>query len=62
MLNESVDRTAEIRPSGIIQVPVTEDYGLFKGKTNQVAFEFDIGAHYHADIDSDADGENPGDD
>ena len=49
----------------ILQVPVTEDYGLFKGKTNQVAFEFDILAHYHADIDSDAgdaragDGEEP---
>ena len=46
----------------VIQVPVTEDYGLFKGKTNQVAFEFNIEAHYHADIDSEADGENPGDD
>ena len=39
----------------IIQVPVTEDYGLFKGKTNQVAFEFDILAHCHAGIDSEAD-------
>jgi len=35
-----------------IQVPVTEDYGLFKGKTNQVAFDFDVMAYYHADIDS----------
>ncbi|MCH7563839.1 MAG: hypothetical protein IH968_08445 [Gemmatimonadetes bacterium] len=39
----------------IIQVPVTEDYGLFKGKTNTVSFAFDILAYYHADIDAEAD-------
>ncbi len=39
----------------ILKVPVTEDYGLFKGKTNQVAFEFDIVTHYHAGIDSEPD-------
>ena len=49
----------------IIQVPVTEDYGLFKGKTNHVAFEFDIVAHYHAGVDTVAEGggdeaEDPG--
>lgn len=38
----------------IIKVPVTEDYGLFKGKTNEVAFKFDILAYYHPDIDSEA--------
>jgi len=38
----------------IIQVPVTEDYGLFKGKTNTVSFAFDILAYYHADIDAEA--------
>ncbi len=36
----------------IIQVLVTEDYGLFKGKTNTVSFAFDILAYYHADIDA----------
>ena len=39
----------------MIQVPVTEDYGVFKGKTNQVTFEFDILAHYHAEIDAEPD-------
>lgn len=40
----------------VIQVPVTEDYGLFKGKTNKVAFTLDIVAHHHADIDASAEG------